>query len=257
MSFYGIQASVIIVALITAYFGYQFNYRAKRREIFLKEILNSYNEVYFPMAELLNTIHETHHRDKKFKLIHDFFSKFEGPNSKIRFIGSSKILEQFYELRSTFKQHKAEPNRTNEQQLFKKLNDFKSTMEEESWAAHDIIYEDYLKFKSMSHKNPFIIIFSEVITLLHHALFFLTIVSLFIIYFSIVNHFDHLEPIPNWWKIRFSVYFFMACGVMFLSIKSISINIIKQNRWSNATLNTTFIKWLKRKMRKKKKSISS
>lgn len=31
---FGIEISVIIVALITAYIGYQFNYRIKKREVF-------------------------------------------------------------------------------------------------------------------------------------------------------------------------------------------------------------------------------
>ncbi|MDB5056171.1 MAG: hypothetical protein JWM44_4221, partial [Bacilli bacterium] len=157
MSIYGIQLSVIIIALITAYMGYQFNFRAKKRESFLKELSNSYIEVYFPMNELLKDIINKEDIAKKRELTHEFFERFKGPESKIKFIGSSFLLEYFYELENLYLIYNSDPNRTNESSFLNKLKSFSNKIEYEFWEAHDIIYEDHLKFKNLSNKNPLVI----------------------------------------------------------------------------------------------------
>lgn len=106
MKIWGIDLTVIIIALITAYIGYQFNHTSKKREAFLKELNNSYNEVYSPMFEQLQRIIELEDKTIKMEQIDFFIEEYSGKNSKIRFIASSFLLEYFYKLREVHKKNK-------------------------------------------------------------------------------------------------------------------------------------------------------
>ncbi|MGG1554575.1 hypothetical protein [Paenibacillus ferrarius] len=230
MTFYGVQLPLIIIAVITAFVGYQFNFRAKRREVFLKEISNSYNEVYFPMYELLRNIELTEEKATQLLLLDEFFKLYRGHESKVRFIGTWSNLEYFYEFELAYKSYKLVQNRSNEIELFDKFKSFNTMIHNEFWEAHAVIYEDHLKFKSLSNKNPFVVGIFEIIIFLENIISFLVWVSVFIIYVSICNHFAHWSAIPVWWNISNSIVLFFVTLGFWVLIKSISSQIIKKNR---------------------------
>jgi hypothetical protein len=66
------------------------------------ELINSYNEIYFPMHELLRVISNSEDKLEKHNLIDDFFEKYSGAQAPIRFIGSSFLMEYYYELREKY-----------------------------------------------------------------------------------------------------------------------------------------------------------
>ena len=54
MNLSDLQIPVIILAIITGFISYQYNYRSKKKEVYLKDLNLSYNEVYTPMFIKLN-----------------------------------------------------------------------------------------------------------------------------------------------------------------------------------------------------------
>ncbi|UKS29952.1 hypothetical protein LOZ80_13835 [Paenibacillus sp. HWE-109] len=249
MTFYGIQLPLIIIAAITAFIGYQFNFRAKRREVFLKEISISYNEVYFPMYELLRNIKATEEKATQLLLLDEFFQKFSGPESKVRFIGTGTKLEYYYEFELAYKKHETNQTRTNENELFQKFNLFNSMMNEEFWEAHEIIYEDHLKFKNLFNKNPFLIAIFELVNFVQNTINFFVWTSLFILYFSVWNNYQRWNVIPEWWSLNIAIQLCLYLTVFSLITKTISHQITKKNRRKN-TIVKGLIKKLSFKIKK-------
>ncbi|WP_152547729.1 hypothetical protein [Paenibacillus ehimensis] len=243
MKVLGIDLAVIIIALITAYIGYQFNHRAKKRETFLKELTNSYNEVYFPMFELLTDIIKTEEKIQKFELIDSFVQDYSGKESKIRFIGSSSILEYFYKLKDTYLKYKQESNRVNEHELLEKIRGFYLMIEDEYWNAHDIIYEDYKQFVSDAFNNPFFVIVAGVLRVLYHLSVFLFWISGVVLYFTISHMIIPIEWVPKWWNIYFSVLFLAMTTTIFGLMMMIKEIVMKKNRRESKVLKN-----IKRKM---------
>lgn len=199
MKVFGIDLSVVIIALITAYIGYQFNYRVKKREVFMKEIGVSYNEVYFPMYELLSVITKTEDKIQKMHLVDSFMQEYSGINSKIKYIASAELLEYFYRLRDDYNRYQQERNRTNEHELLVKIKVLYSMVDEDYWNAHDIIYVDYKQFVSDSFNNPFFVILSNVFKIAYHFSVFLVWVSVVVLYFTIYEQiFVPTKYYPVW-----------------------------------------------------------
>ncbi|MCF7755855.1 hypothetical protein KQ941_15495 [Paenibacillus xylanexedens] len=230
MNILGIDLTVIIIALITAYIGYQFNHTSKKREAFLKELNNSYNEVYSPMFEQLQQIKEIENKTIKMEQIDFFMEEFSGKNSKIRFIASSFLLEHFYKLREAHKIYKQENNRTNAKELLKKIEGFHIMIENEYWDAHDIIYESHRQFVSDSFLNPFFVFLRSTLKIFYHLSVFLLWASAASIYFTLAHIVTPLAWVPEWWNMPNALLIFtgavMFFGLMFM-FKEV---LIKKNR---------------------------
>ncbi|ASA23394.1 hypothetical protein [Paenibacillus donghaensis] len=230
MKIFGIDLSIIIIAVITAYIGYQFNHRAKKREVFLKELSNSYNEVYFPMFELLSVINKTEDKNRKLELTDSFMQEYSGTNSKIRFIGSTFILEYFYKLREAFFTYKNEINRTNERELLEKVKGLYLSIEDEYWNAHDIIYEDYKQFVSDTFNNPFFVILGNIFRIFYHLSVFLLWISALVFYFTISHLIIPIEWVPEWWSIGFALLSLLLATILFGFMLMFKEMVMKRNR---------------------------
>ncbi|MEK4192839.1 hypothetical protein NYE59_07185 [Paenibacillus sp. FSL L8-0323] len=245
MKILGIDLSVIIIALMTAYIGYQFNHRAKKRGVFLKELRHSYNEVYFPMFELLSVIIETEDKNHKMVLIDSFMQEFSGINSNIRFIGSSFILEYFYELRKAFFTYKNETNRTNEHELLEKVQGLYLSIEDEYWNAHDIIYEDHCQFVSDTFNNPFFVIFSNIFRIFYHLFVFVFWISSIILYFTIAHLIIPFEWVPDWWNIGIAFLLVILATMLFAIMMMFKEMMMKKNRRESKVMKS-----MKKKIKK-------
>ncbi|WP_339218585.1 hypothetical protein [Paenibacillus sp. FSL W7-1332] len=238
---FGIEISVIIVALITAYIGYQFNYRIKKREVFLKELSISYSEVYFPMFEMLSVIVKTEEKTRKFDLIDSFVQEYSGKESKIRYIGSSFILGYFYDFKEAHSKYKQENNRINERELLKMLQGLYLMVEEEFWNAHDIIYEDYKQFVSDSFSNPFFVILANIFRIIYHLSVFLFWISVAILYFTISHMIIPLEWVPEWWNIYSSLLLLAMTLTVFGVMMIFKEMIMKKNRRKNKVVKKLWV----------------
>lgn len=230
MKVLGIDISVILIALVTAYIGYQFNHRVKKRESFTKELNNSYHEVYFPMFELLSIINHTEDRNHKLQLISSFMQEYSGTDSKIRFIGSSFLLDYFYQLRRVHTKYTNENNRVNEHELLEKVNGFYMMLEDEYWNAHDIIYEDHRQFVSDSFNNPFFVMLSNLFRIIYHLSVFLFWISAVIVYFTLSQLIITLEWIPKWWNITYALLLLALTTMVFGVMLMFKEMAIKKNR---------------------------
>lgn len=233
MEILGIDISVIIIALITAYIGFLFNSRSKKRENFIKELRNSYIEVYSPMFESLSEIKKTENKEIRLSLIDRFFESYSGSDTKIRYIASSFLLEYFYELRNSYELYKKESSRKNEKDLMEKLNAFYIMIEDEYWNAHDIIYEDHLHFRDTAFLNPFIVVLLVLFRILYHLSTFIVWASLIVLYFSIWNELFRLEVIPEWWSVTYALLF-LTISLMFFGVMLMFKQFaVKNNRRKN------------------------
>lgn len=245
MKVLGIDLSVIIIALITAYIGYQFNHTSKKREAFLKELTNSYNEVYSPMFEQLLLIMETEEKTKKLEQIESFMDEYSSKDSKIRFIASSFLLDYFYKLRGVYKKYKNENNRSNEKELLDEIKGLFVMIENEYWDAHDIIYENHKQFKSDSFNNPFLVFFGSILRIVYHLSVFLLWISAAIVYFTIAHKFSPIEWVPEWWNLATAVLIFLSAVMFFSIMLMFKEMIVKKNR-----RDSNVVKNLKGKIKK-------
>ncbi len=188
--------SVIGIALITAYIAYYFNYISKKREIFLKELTNSYNEVYFPMYVELSTIESTEDRTTKLKLVESFIDENSTKESKVKFIGTTSVLQYFDDLKLIYKTYKLENNADNEKRLLESMSYFFENIKMEYLDAHDIIYENHLRFKSSSFINPFFSSFISIMRIGYHLSVFLVAISIAIVYFTFANKISSYGMFP-------------------------------------------------------------
>ncbi|AJS58271.1 hypothetical protein [Paenibacillus sp. IHBB 10380] len=230
MKVIGIDLSVLIIAVITAYIGYQFNHRSKKRDAFLKELINSYNEVYFPMFERLSIIIEIEEKPRKLELIDSFMQEHLGTASKIRFIGSSFILDYFYKLREAYSKYKKESNRGNERKLLEKVQGFYIMIEDEYRNAHDIIYEDYKQFVSDTFNNPFFVVLSSIFRILYHLSVFLFWISALILYYTISHLIIPIDWVPEWWNIGTALLLLGLATMLFGIMMMFKEMVMKKNR---------------------------
>ncbi|MDR6726940.1 hypothetical protein J2W91_005465 [Paenibacillus amylolyticus] len=230
MKVWGIDLTVIIIALITAYIGYQFNHTSKKREAFLKELNNSYNEVYFPMFEQLQQIIELKDKTIKMEKVDFFMEEYSGKNSNIRFIASSFLLEYFYKLREVHIKYKQENNRINEKDLLKKIEGFHIMIENEYWDAHDIIYENHKQFVSDSFLNPFFVLIRSTLRVVYHLSVFLLWTSATLIYFTFAHIVSPLAWVPEWWNISIALLIFLGAVMSFGLMLMFKELLIKKNR---------------------------
>ncbi|RAU91179.1 hypothetical protein [Paenibacillus sp. YN15] len=245
MKIWGIDLSVIIVALVTAYIGYQFNLRSKKRETFLKELGASYNEIYSPMFEQLSLIIETEEKSEKLRMIGIFVQEYSNKDSKIRLIASSFILDYFHKLKRVYFKYIQEENRVNERELLEMVNGLYSMIEDEYWNAHDIIYEDHKQFISDTFSNPFFVILSNIFRIVYHFSVFVFWISVVILYFTITQLISPVEWFPKWWNIT-NAFLFILLAIMFMGIMMMFKEIlIKKNR-----RESKFVKNLKKKIKR-------
>jgi hypothetical protein len=182
------------------------------------------------MYELLRNIKATVEKSTQLLLLDDFFQKYSGLESKVRYIGTSSKLEYFYEFESTYKSYKKNQTGSTENELFEIFKSFSLMMSDEFWEAHEVIYEDHLKFKSLFNKNPFVIVIFEIISFVQYTINFLVWTSLFILYFSIWNHFQRWNAIPEWWNLSIAIQICLYLFGFSLITKSISHLVAKRNR---------------------------
>lgn len=230
MKFFGIDLSVILIALITAYIGYQFNVRSKKREAFLKELSTSYNEIYSPMHEQLTLIMENDQNSKKLEMIDSFIQKYSEKDSKIRFIASSYILEYFYKLRIAHLNYIKEASRKNEKEVLTMIKSLHSMIEDEFWNAHDIIYADHKQFISDAFKNPIFVILGSAFKIIYHLSVFLCWVCAVILYFTISHMIIPIELIPKWWNIYYAMFLLALSLILFWFLMMFKEMMIKKNR---------------------------
>lgn len=230
MKILGIDLSVILIALITAYIGYQFNFRSKKREIFLKELSSSYNEIYFPMYRELLLIMEAEQKTKKLEMIDTFVHEHSGKESKVRSIASSSILEHFYKLRKAHINYQREMNRTNEIELLTLVEGLYSMMDTEFWNAHDTIYEDHTQFISDTFMNPFFVVLGSLFKILYHLSVFLFWICAVIVYFTISHMILPIDVIPDWWNIYYALLLWALSSMFFAFMMMFKEMIIKKNR---------------------------
>ncbi|WP_438349950.1 hypothetical protein ACP8HI_04580 [Paenibacillus sp. FA6] len=144
---FGIQISVIIIAVFTAFIGYQFRIREKRKDSSYSELSKSYNEVYGPMFFRLKEINQSTDDNEKQGLIDAFFKDF---SSKAQLLGSSVLLKKYIDLNALFNTHKNKSSL--ESIITEKLIDFHTLLETEFWDAHDIIYKEHFRHKDQNFK---------------------------------------------------------------------------------------------------------
>ncbi|MBC2728636.1 hypothetical protein [Desulfosporosinus sp.] len=244
-----ISFSVILIAVITAYIGYKFNDRTKKKEKFIKELTNSYNEVYFPMYELLLNITKAEDSIQRDKLLEDFLVTYSGVDSKIRFIGTCSILEYFYDLRSTYNKYIKE-NKQNESILSEKLTNLLNMIETEFWDAHDIIYEDHIQFKDDSFKNPFLVVSLSILRVIYYFTSFALGLSFLVLYVVIWDRIIPVELLPK--EVNFQstigliLFLTMVYGMMF-TIKEFAV---KRNRRKSKSFKN-IVRRIKSKVSKK------
>ncbi|MFS0723671.1 hypothetical protein [Paenibacillus sp. 1P07SE] len=230
MKIWGVDLSVIIVALVTAYIGYQFNHRSKKREAFLKELNTSYNEIYSPMFEQLSLIVATEDKNEKLKMIDTFIQEYSGKESKIRLIASSFILDYFHKLRKVYIKYKEEESRVNERELLDKINGLFPMIEDEYWNAHDTIYEDHKQFISDTFNNPFFVVLSSIFRIVYHLSVFVFWISAVILYFTIAHLIVPLEWVPKWWNITYALLLVLLAIMFFGIMMMFKEMLIKKNR---------------------------
>jgi len=230
MKIWGVELSVIIVALVTAYISYQFNHRSKKREAFLKELSTSYNEIYSPMFEQLSLIVATEEKNEKLKMIDTFVQEYWGKNSKIRLIASSFILDYFHNLRRVYIKYKEEESRVNERELLEKINGLHPMIEDEYWNAHDTIYEDHKQFISDTFNNPFFVVLSSIFRVVYHLSVVVFWISAVILYFTTAHLIVPLEWIPKWWNITYALLLVLLAIMFFGIMMMFKEMLIKKNR---------------------------
>ncbi|AUS27787.1 MULTISPECIES: hypothetical protein [Paenibacillus] len=243
MKILGIETSVIILALISAFIGYQFNHRAKKREIFLKELNTSYHEVYSPMYRRLERINSEANRSIRIELISDFIGFYGQDESKIRYIGTSFNLERYLQLEVLHRNYLMNSGRLIENELLKAFEEFHISMKNEFWTAHDIIYEDHLKFKSVSNRNIFLVMLSECIVLLYNVSSFLFYASLVFVYFTLWDKYIHKIPIsdkPEWFNISTAFLLLIAIVMVHLVVVMFYAMVANKNKRSSTVLKRIY-----------------
>lgn len=235
MEFFENQVPLILLALVTGYIGFQFNSRTKKREFFIKALTASYNLVYSPMYEHLQNITNTLDKQEKINKLEHFFECYSGTNTNtnIRYIGSSFLLEFFYDFRLVYQNFRNDRSRKNESELLDKLNEFFVMIEDEYWDAHDIIYEDHLQFKDTIFLNPFISSLLSFLRGIYYLVSFSVWISMFILYFTTYAHFVRNELLPEWWSLSSAALLLVLSLMLFAITLSFRQFVIKKNRRKN------------------------
>lgn len=220
----GIEVSVIIAAVITAFIGYQFNLRVKRSEYFLNELRNSYEELYFPMYMRIEAIKNTENDSMRKERLKDFFADYTNSSSNVKWLGTSETLAMYYVLCETYSKCDSTDKAMNEFNI--DFAQFSKKAEKEFWEAHDIIYKDHLRFKYLSHKNSFLVALIEGISILYNFTSFLIYLGLLLIYFAISQQFINLKGFPEEITVPISLLIFLIIVMTHSLVLMLSITFV-------------------------------
>lgn len=149
---FGIQISVLVVAVFTAFVAYQFRIREKKRDLAHAELLKSYGEVYSPILFLLKEINGTPKGQEKEALIDKMFNDYGLVNSKTHLIGAVKTLNIYFELTGFYRAYKNNKE-SYEEKFLECLEKFNDEINKEFWDAHNIIYKEHIRYKN-HHFHP-------------------------------------------------------------------------------------------------------
>ncbi|AIQ31270.1 hypothetical protein P40081_26225 [Paenibacillus sp. FSL P4-0081] len=148
---FGIQTSVLIVAVFTAFVGYQFRLREKKRDMAHSELIKSYNDFYSPILFVIREINELPQSEERNDLINKLFTDYGLGSSKGHLIGSVNMLNTYFELNALFRAFKHQPD-AYEAKFLKCLKEFEVMIDQEFWDAHDIIYKEHNRYKDHNFK---------------------------------------------------------------------------------------------------------
>ncbi|GEM_PF-6102656 len=213
MKLLSIDISVILLAIITGFISYNFAHRTRRKESFMRELSNSYNQLYHPMNERLKVIQNIEEPKKKFELFNDFFAFYSNPESPIKLLGSSEKLESYFELHELYKKLAKDHTRSLSNQFNDALSNFTKSIESEFWKAHNVIYKDYKKFLDVEFKNPIFVYTLEIILIMKQIFKFLLVLSVLFIYFVAWNKYVSKVPaaeLPAWFNLA-AAFFTLIC----------------------------------------------
>ena len=195
----------ILIALLSAFIGYQFSRRAKGNDSFIVELTKSYENSYYPMYIQMKTIKE-YEMEQRDQLVKEFIEFYSLPSSTTKSIASTSLLEMFFELRQKYLDFVKDNDEVIRQAFWESFEVFYSALENEFWQAHYIIYKDYHVFKTLITKNQLLRILMELSILVYNVTTFLLYITGFVLYLSIWNYFKPLSIFPSWWTVKHSLF---------------------------------------------------
>ncbi|MDD4569105.1 MAG: hypothetical protein PHE70_03130 [Tepidanaerobacteraceae bacterium] len=204
----------IFLALFSAFIVYQFGRRSKGMDSFLDSLIRSYENVYYPIYIILKKIDRVR-SDESEQLITDFFKEYSLPDSSLKLIASTFILEWYFDLEQKYINLLKNTNEINRSEFWKSFDSFYIMIEDEFWQAHDIIYKDYYKFKSLVYKNPFLKMLMEISIFFYNVTLFVVYVAMTIVVVSIYNYFIPITIFPKWWKIHYGILILMVAFILY------------------------------------------
>lgn len=242
----------VALAVLSGFIGYRFNGRLKEQESFIQLLSKSYSDIYFPMYIRLEQINAEMDIIKRVNLLRNFFEMFSTPDSNIKLIASSEILEFYINLKKTFDSL----NDIKDSGFWKQVVHLSTLIENECWDAHDIIYKDHLKFKTLINKNPLIRFVMELGVYALHLTGFMLWVSVLILYFTLCNYFEPINIVPSWWKVKDAILLFLMTFGLYLFVMVISSWYLSSRNRRKSTLSRLIYgrlnrigKWVKIKFR--------
>lgn len=146
-----IQTSVLIVAVFTAFVGYQFRLREKKRDMAHSELIKSYNDFYSPILFAIREINELPQSEEQNDLTNKLFTDYGLGSSKGHLIGSVNMLNTYFELNALYRAFKHQTD-AYEAKFLKCLKEFEVMIDQEFWDAHDIIYKEHNRYKDHNFK---------------------------------------------------------------------------------------------------------
>jgi hypothetical protein len=192
---FGIQASVLIVAVFTAFVGYQFRLREKKKDLSHSELLKSYNEAYSPILFMLKEIQGFPPGEERENLINKFFSEFGISGSRSHLIGSAQMLDVYFELNTLYIAYKHEEE-TYEEKFLECFKNFEILIDQEFWDAHYIIYKEHIRYKN-HHFKPLKAIFIDLIGTLRFIFEVAMCIVVFLWCVIIYDYFMNLNAFPG------------------------------------------------------------
>jgi hypothetical protein len=233
MKVFGIEISVVVIAIVTGFIGYQFSLRTKRKDNFLKELTVNYTQLYYPMYERLRAIRKIEDANERNGWFNDFFTYYSNSESPIKLLGSTRTLESYFELHGLFKNMMKENTRVEALKFSDNLDSFRNSIEREFWNAHNVIYKDYKKFMDIEFRSPFFALTFEILVLTKQLIQYVLIITGLFLYFTLWNSFISkvpLEEVPVWFDLNFSIVLFVSTIVLYAVLSMYSSLVVWDNR---------------------------
>ena len=212
--------SVVLVAF-SAFFVYQFGRRSKGIDSFLESLNYSYENLYYPMYMVLKNIKERPISERE-QLVSDYFKIYSSSDSNLKLIASTFILEKYFDLEKKYKNSFANQDELIRSGFWKCFDSYYLIIENEFWEAHDIIYKDYLKSKTIINRNPLLRILMEISVLVYNVITFAVYTILAIMYLSIWNLFTPISIFPSWWEIKHAIFLLLVVLILYGFVLMIS-----------------------------------